>query len=1430
MPRFSGTPIGQVRPKGTSRFGGTPISEEVKEPTIFSGLDDLTSKIPKQPTQFTEIPEFGEVEPGKVASPTDVVRETSDISKGLVEGPAGLMTGIGAFLSGVPIAAPKVLEGIIAGDPITGLAEAGKELDKVMEAFTLQPESRFGQTIMEVGASPFAVAHAGIDKGVRALGGEDREVKAAQFAFDAALFALPHLRGKLRRGEKLARPEIKEIKDQVKVEAPELPEAQIDALDSVLDSLKIEADKVARESAEVRFEGNVDVVEAIRDVAATKEGFSKQSLNKAARIVSELGEGVETVDLGNVKGIGPKTQKIIDDALGKREGIEPVKVVKEEVPGFTELPTIEFSLPEKGQEFEFDGVRFKYDGQMENPGGKPLQLVTPKEGQAKDATFAITEVTESVFREKYLSKVEEFKDTPQLKVGEAQETVTPHSPVEEPLPTFDIPEFETQFAARQQFDIGSEITTKQALKEAKEGEGTEFGVAKIGDRHFRTVEKVDAPERPEVFKFDERTAEELIEETLDAQADQKFGEPVRKPESTRRNGKDIPKEVIPEAIKVDKDSYVEKINEAKPENPTNPQDVGLYNEEFQTFKTIEETQAYKEATGVEGGIIPVEDGFTIYSEKLELEDYRWDGGIEEVSGLSFDERIRENDIDFGESSDGGVRNLIDLMNNERGAVDITPLRLHVEKIKEIQKLARKLGKSVDEVADMLALSDQAREQLKVAFEQLPKDEQEIQRLDPITDKILNPPKDTIISQGSKKTSKGIVDEVPLTQEWADKVSTASLNDWGKDSISINPKTGRVKVRNNRNLFQAYMGIMEIRPNAFRRYGMEDLWTDWTHKLTDAKRFSTDKIKVSEDLKKTLTNEEVTDMGKAIYADQKGGPEALASMGITDIPTMNPKQLEAINFFRGEFDILLDQINYVRSKTGRKPIPKLRNYFTMIHMMNSLRDAGITESLTTMPLRRVSALQKEFQGVFNPYAKERKVTDIPIELDVFKAYEKYVEQAAKEIHVAPIGALSKTLANADIPGKGKLADTNPGLAKLLNDWGDEIMGHDPISDAFAKKYPRIKAAETHLHRNIVAAMIFGNVPTYLKQAAAFTGTIAEAGLLRTLEGIGISSWEKPAARLKGERTRAKDLSNVLEIRRADIAITEFQEAVKTGKVSGVKQIAGEITAAPINIVDAFTAEASWNAFYNKATKDLNLEGGYRGSPAAKYADMKVVRTQAMGIKGASSPIQTIPGARLGTILQTFAINDFNYIAQDLLGIKNPDRGNKGQVARVTRFILAAAFANAVYNMMGILEPHPSPIEAFRESLGEGLNKRQAAANAILELGEKFPIIGGALRFGTTPLGPAGELASDIGEVPATMINMMDWDNMTEKQKLNAGLLLWEVMGTATGIPMTNQIRKSIRTASQGGNTWEIIVGVYIEEKKRRERPTRKSRPKRPRFQR
>jgi hypothetical protein len=864
-----------------------------------------------------------------------------------------------------------------------------------------------------------------------------------------------------------------------------------------------------------------------------------------------------------------------------------------------------------------------------------------------------------------------------------------------------------------------------------------------------------------------------------------------------------------------------KTGEVFESKPITKESLPVVDSKFATFKSEADANTYKKTTGKKGEVIqdPLTKEYFIEPELEGFEDLGWEDGVESLTPNGRN-HLSDETLDYG-SGDIGSRDIWSLMNNERGAVDITPLRIHVEKVQQVVEAAKKAGKSVDEFLDMIGMSPDAIEQFKVAMLQLPKDQDQLKKLDPITSRILTPTGE-IVHQTVKMNKAGEVKSVlpPITKDVASKIMNATRdNIWGTQEVRMTPN-GREVVNAHTSNIQRYLQATETRINAFRRFGIPEIYRDWRELKTNKERELvgiTDEIKLKKD---SLTKEERRDLAIAAYADMKGGKEAFATMGITeaDIPIMSAKQMEVFNWMTQLTSKMLDRVNYVRVHTGQKPIPRLldkngkENYLPLMRQMNVLREMGVLEGITTADSRRIASIASDYQGIFNPHSKARKPSDIPIELDVFKALESYLNYTLEEIYIGPLAAQVKEIASVPLPrpnGKGNvmLKNHNPALSQLLLKWSDEIMGIDRTSSVMAIENPFIRNVAQTLSKNIVVGIIGGSLQTFMKQPTALVGIYANTGMPSLMYGAGRYMIEKP---FKGKQTEAQRLSNSLHIRKAELIWNDFIEQMQLGTLRGGKAIAAKVSFAPMDLIDSVVAEIGWNSGFSYAKGKLKLNE----KEAAIYADDLVERTQGMGTRGAVSPIQSSIATKWLTLLQTFGIADFNYILQDIAGVKNPDITSGQQVSRAFRYILGATIVGEAFKAIGMSSPFPSPVDTFMESQDEGKGVGSSTFNAMMEFTEKLPVWGGSAKYGSSLGGVIGEFANDVPESAKAINGMLDWGSMTDKQKLNASMLVARTLGYGMGIPMTNQILKSVKTASRGGDPYQVILGVYIDERNKR----------------
>ena len=874
-----------------------------------------------------------------------------------------------------------------------------------------------------------------------------------------------------------------------------------------------------------------------------------------------------------------------------------------------------------------------------------------------------------------------------------------------------------------------------------------------------------------------------------------------------------------------RDSYVTKRNVAIPasgggKTPITKEALPIVDDKFAIFDKLEDAEAFRDAKGSEREIIrdPATGKYFLEPE-LDLLDKgdMWDMGEKEYLEESYGREggLGDEVLDYDERGDGAGRDLWSIMNNERGSVDVTGLRVAVDQIENVVKMAKKVGKTVDDYLSSMGVDQASIELFKASLANVGQMKQEIRDGDKLGAKILDP-EGPIVHQTIKKDRNGKVvwTKPAVPKDLADGVVGMSReSNFGKDIARTDPKTGRVTVEHTTNVVDRFMTATETKINAFRG-PIRDLYRTWRDSLAKSKAEKAE-VKVWLDgLKSQIATERLKDFAIACYADMKSVKEAYEKMGITDIPSLLPHEelvKEQLLDYTRKFR---ERSNYIRTHTGQKAIPKLldmkgrENYLPLFRDLNVLRELGLGEGMVNSTSAKLGQLSKTFNGMFNPHAKKRNVSDIPIELDPFKAIEKYSSYGLDEIHISPVAALAKELAYVKLPhpsgtGKVTLREWNPALSVMLSKWSDAIVGKDPTATAMANTNPLIHKGLESLSKNLVLATIGGSLRTIFVQPSSYV--IAVPTLLdtkSTMYGLSRMVADRTFSR---KASLAKQKSSVLAIREFDLAYSEWTDYVQRGLATGTKDWLGNKSMAPMKWVDGVVAEASWNAGYHYGKNTLKLGG----DDLVHFADDVVEKTQGMGIKGAVSDIQTGKVTKWLTLLQTFGIADFNFIIRDVLGIKNADVNNKQALMRATKYIVATVLAGQLYKMMGYENVVPDPVGEYLKVKGDDGSDVHAIASAAGELLEKLPMIGGSAKYGSSLGGVMGEWASLVPEAAMKFSESLDWDKLTPREKRKNIQMIAKAIGYSYGVPMTNQIMKSINTAYNGGNPYEVIMGVYKE---------------------
>lgn len=424
-------------------------------------------------------------------------------------------------------------------------------------------------------------------------------------------------------------------------------------------------------------------------------------------------------------------------------------------------------------------------------------------------------------------------------------------------------------------------------------------------------------------------------------------------------------------------------------------------------------------------------------------------------------------------------------------------------------------------------------------------------------------------------------------------------------------------------------------------------------------------------------------------------------------------------------------------------------------------------------------------------------------DPFDVLHRYLDQQIEHKNLTPIIAkiaeITKPLKDGketytnkagEVKERNKfyfMSKENPGAHEFLVRWSNWLGGADITNPLYGLEGGKLARALNVMRRNITINRLGANIRTGAIQITALKNTWAMVGLPKTVEGIaGVLS-----PRLKA---LAKNNSQVLDLRKSEIAIDELYSG--KGKTAAV----GKMSTAHIQYMDSITASMSWIAAY-KAGKVRGL----KSERLFEYADDITTMTQGSSLRGHVAPIQRTAVGKALTLFQTFTISDWNLMYREVFGIGNEGVSKGMVVRRVMDTIIATTLFNMLFeDVLGTNSPLPTPIRAAVDAAEEGANTPEIIGRVLKELIEPIPVIGGAARYGSDPLGPVAEA------VYAWSKSLSDPFNTN---KMDDAGPFWETTTTmALPTPGTGQFQKSRRAIERGASPTEIILGPRKGKKK------------------
>jgi len=545
---------------------------------------------------------------------------------------------------------------------------------------------------------------------------------------------------------------------------------------------------------------------------------------------------------------------------------------------------------------------------------------------------------------------------------------------------------------------------------------------------------------------------------------------------------------------------------------------------------------------------------------------------------------------------------------------------------------------------------------------------------------------------------------------------------------------------------------------------------------------------------------------------------------TEVPTLNPAEMRAYNEMRGIYEDFYNRINEVREATGHEPLIKVDNYFTMARSFSVMERLGIVPDMLRHPPADINAQFTNHSITPFPHARLRSGSTYAAEFDAFRLMDRYASSSLKQIHIAPFISKLNELIETKLPDPTQtskpwaerdvnwsLKEQNANAYNVLHSWKEYLA-----TGTNQYKLPqKVENFITVVGNNLAYSLLSANLRSAGVQISTMRNTFQSLGYIPTVEGVTRSIGDIAAG---GERwKRALDKSEILSGRRyqdafsgMEFSLTGFRPrelvgAITRGRFTEIQGAAAGAGMKFLEVMDMVSANVSWNAAYDHATKALRKTD----REAIRIADDLVVKTQGSTMPGDLAGIQRSVAGKALTQFQTFLISDWNFLQREVLGLKDPKMTWGDTAMNAARFVGTTAAFNVLFeNVLNVQSPFPTFVKDAKSAIADNdsdpLKIAWRLASGILE---PIPVIG-ASRYGKSIAGPAVEVGRDF-------------------TRGLAGSPLapspYESLAKMAGIPGTQQIAKTLRARNRGEGWYNSITGWYSEDTgTRRERGGRRAR--------
>ncbi len=490
---------------------------------------------------------------------------------------------------------------------------------------------------------------------------------------------------------------------------------------------------------------------------------------------------------------------------------------------------------------------------------------------------------------------------------------------------------------------------------------------------------------------------------------------------------------------------------------------------------------------------------------------------------------------------------------------------------------------------------------------------------------------------------------------------------------------------------------------------------------------------------------------------------------------------------------------MEQNSGVPRTEKIKGYWTLLRKFSLAEELGIEPSaITREQLGKQKVRPRKMAWIFG---KERlTLNNRPIERNFKQVMKSYLYHSTRYKHYTPmIQKIRDAMAAADFQNK------NPRAFEYVDHFLNYITG-TKVSNI----WPWVDRQIVKINRRVGRAIIPYNAKVIGSQGSAIIGSMVEFGIPRTLL-VGGRAMFSP-----GKLKQTYNESPHIKFRILDIALEESKLGIRGRFNYGIDKVTNFGTL-PMRYVDLWVAMGTYNtakSHYMKKLRPPGISNREAEVRARKFANKKVVRTQATAEKTAISQLQYTPLGKAFTLFGTFGINKWNWLMREVVGRNNPNLSKKEVLARTTRFLVYTAMLNSAYEFFGTNPPDAAPISAAVKSIREDMGEKEqenflkamietvidlaegnkntddidwlkAALNSVAETGELLPV---GSRLGTW--GPKGAIGA-----PATLVyETLEW--IFNKGKSKKGQIpLPSIIAKWFGVPGAQEVYKLWRAGKK-----------------------------------